>query len=103
MPETAWPSGIDVRDVTVVAVGLAGFVLLVPVQLASMILFDATRLDAVVPTVGFMALVPAAAVALLPLVIAARTYARERALAVAGGLFLAYAAFAVYLIQFYLL
>lgn len=103
MPETATPWGVGVQDAVVVAAGLAGFVLVVPVQVASMILFDATGLDAVVPTVVFMGLVPAGVVVLGPVAVAMRTYDRGRALGAAGGLVVAYAAFGVYLLRFYTL
>lgn len=103
MSENVFPAGIGTEDALVVAVALAGFVLVVPAQVAWMILFDATGLDALLPTVAFMALVPAIVVVLVPLTVAARAYSREHALGAAGGLFVAYAAFCVYLLRFYAL
>jgi len=103
MAGNAWPAELGVEDAIYVVVALGSFVLLVPVQVVSMIVFDATGLDAVVPTVAFMALIPAGLVTLLPLAVTTRNATRARAIGAAGGLFVAYIVVAVHLLQFYAL
>lgn len=92
---------LALRDVGFAALALAVAALVVPVQLASMIVFDSTGLDTVVPDVVFMGIVPALVVVLVPGTIAYRLYGRMRALVVAGGLLLAYSALGTYLMGFY--
>lgn len=94
-------SDLGLGDLGFALAALLALVLLVPTQLASMILFDSTGLDVLVPDVVFMVVVPAAAVALVPSLAAHRLYARRTARTTAAVAFVAAAIVAAYTMQFY--
>ena len=80
---------------------LLALVLLVPTQLASLILFDSTGLDVATPDLVFMAVVPAVALALLPTLVARRRHARRSTRITAVVAFAAFALVAAYTTQFF--
>ncbi len=84
----------------VVSVGVA-IAFLIPVQLASMILFDSTGLDASFPDFVFMVLLPGVTTGLIPTITALRLYRRDRVAAIAVASFLGLIALAAYLVQYY--
>ncbi|HKJ58219.1 MAG TPA: hypothetical protein VKA37_03245 [Halobacteriales archaeon] len=94
-------TGLELVDLGIVLTALLALVLLVPTQLGSLILFDSTGLDVLVPDVVFMTVVPALAVALLPTVAARRLYPPRATRAVATIAFVAAAIVAAYTSQFY--
>ena len=101
MPSLPATSDFDLGDLAFALTTLLALVLLVPAQLASMILFDSTGLDVLVPDFVFMAVVPALAVALLPAIAAWRLYSPRTTRATAAVAFLAAALVAAYTTQFY--
>ena len=94
-------TGLELVDLGFVLAALFTLVLLVPTQLASMILFDSTGLDVLVPDVVFMAVVPALAVAPLPTLVAGRLSSRRTTRATAVVAVVAAAIAAAYTTQFY--
>ena len=81
----------EFRDAGYVLAWILGFALVVPVQTASMILFDMTGLDAAVPDLVFLLLVPAAVLALLPTLAARSAYCGKATGITAGVAFVAFA------------
>ena len=80
---------------------LLAVALLVPVQLASLILFDSTGLDVHTPYPVFMAVVPALALAVLPTAVAHRKYGPRGTRVTAAVSFAAFALLTVYTMDFY--
>ena len=80
---------------------LLSVLLLIPTQLASLILFDSTGLDVPTPYPVFMAVVPAIALALLPTLAARYLYTRRSTRITAAVAFVAFALAAAYTMQFY--
>ncbi|MEA1930956.1 MAG: hypothetical protein U9O06_05340 [Euryarchaeota archaeon] len=76
-------------------------VLLLPVQLASIILFDSTGLDTIAPDLVFTVAVPAIVLTLPPTVIADRLYTPRATHATAAVAFVAFGLIAAYTVQFY--
>lgn len=101
MPSHLATADLDLGDLGFALAAILALVLLVPAQLASLILFDATGLDVLVPDFVFMTVVPALAVACLPTVAAWRLYSPRTARTTAAVAFVATALVAAYTTQFY--
>lgn len=89
------------RDAGFAVAWLLAVVLLVPVQLASMILFDATGLDVHAPDLVFVAGVPALVLAPLPGLAARRLYGRRSGRTAVVVAVAAVAVASAYLSRFY--
>lgn len=89
------------RDAGFVLTCLLCLVLLIPAQLASMIVFDSTGLDTLAPGFVFMAIVPAFILTLFPTLVAWRLYTLGATRATAAGAFAVFAIVATYTTQFY--
>lgn len=94
------------RDLTAGDVGFAVLVLfavalLLPAQIGSMILFDSTGLDTLVPDLVFMAVVPAVAIAAVVGLATWWRYTTRTGLWIGTGAFLLCSLVAAYLAQFY--
>lgn len=94
-------ASLDLHDAGFALAWLLALVLLIPVQLTSMILFDSTGLDTVAPDLVFMAVVPAVVLALLPALVARRLYTRRTTRATAAVAVAAFALVAAYTMGFY--
>lgn len=94
-------SNFTLEDAAYALAWLLAFALVLPVQLLSMILFDSTGLDVLVPPFGFMVVVPALVAALLPTLLARLFYTPKTTRLSAGVAFVACAAIAWQLLQFY--
>lgn len=88
-------------DVGFAVFGLLAVGQVLPAQLASLIAFDSTGLDTLVPDLVFMALVPATAIAALIGLPAWWRYSGRTALAIGTAAFVFCALVAAYLAQFY--
>lgn len=80
---------------------ILALVLLLPVQLASIIVFDSTGLDTIVPDLVFTVVVPAVVLTVAPTGIASRLYTPRATHATAAVAFVAFALIAAYTVQFY--
>lgn len=92
---------LDRRDLGFLVAWLLALALLVPAQLASLILFDSTGLDVFTPDLVFTAVVPALALASLPTVVARRFYPRRTVLATVVVSSAVFALLAAYAMGFY--
>lgn len=92
---------LDAQDAGYALVWDLTVVLLVPIQLASLILFDSTGLDAVVPDLLFAAVGPGVALAATPTVVARHRYSPLATRATAGVAVGAFYLAAAYAMQFY--
>jgi len=92
---------LGARDVYFVLVWLLTLGLLVPVQLASMIAFDSTGLDTLVPGFVFMTVVPAVALGAVLTLAGRRLYTPRATRPLAAGSFVVFAALSSYTAQFY--
>lgn len=101
VPRHPTRSDLDLEDLGFVLAALLALVLLVPAQLASIILFDSTGLDVLAPDMVFVAVVPALAVAAFPTLVARRLYSGRTTRATAAVAFAASALLATYAGQFY--
>jgi ABC-type antimicrobial peptide transport system permease subunit len=88
------------RDVVFALTLLLAFGLLIPVQLGSMILFDGTGYDTLVPDFVFMIVVPTLVLTVIPTVAVWRLYTRETG-RVAAVAFVVFAAVTAYAARFY--
>ena len=89
------------QDVAFAVAWLLSVVLLLPTQLASMILFDSTGLDVPTPDLAFMAVVPALALALLPTFAAHHIYTRRITFATGAVAFATFVLVAAYTMHFF--
>ena len=83
--------GFELRDAGYVLAWVLGVALVVPVQTASVVLFDVTELDAAVPDFVFVIVVPAAVLTLGPALAARSAYCGKAAGITAGVAFVAFA------------
>lgn len=92
---------IGLREISFALAWVLAFVLLIPIQLASMIGFDETGLDTLTPDFVFMAVVPALILTVFPTLVARRLYARGTTRVIAVVAFAVFTAVTAYTSQFY--
>lgn len=95
----AWEQqrSVPSRRVGLAAACVLALFLILPVQLATIIAFDETGLDAAVPDLVFVAIVPALVVATVPAYVAYRLYSARAGRTTLAAVFLATALLATYL------
>lgn len=92
---------LELQDVGFALTWGLTLVLLIPVQLVSMIVFDSTGLDALSPVGVFMILVPTLLLAVLPTLVAGRLYSQRTALVTAGVAVVVFALVTAYTMGLY--
>ncbi len=92
---------VRVQDAGFALAGLLSLAFLIPVQLVSMISFDATGLDTVTPSFIFMIVVPAVLLSSVLTLVARCLYTGRTTRFIAVVVFVSFTATTAYITQFY--